>query len=162
MKQQETTEVALSGATFYIRPFAAFTAANLSGELIRTLSPMLAVLAGEESVLDAPLEEALPKISGALSGLSGDELEKLIRRLLIDHRNVSVVSEELTGGAVKALDMSLANELFCLELQDMYRLCWEVVRLNFGGFFRRLAAPSGGQSGPSDQTAARSDTAPSI
>ena len=149
MKQQETTEVTIGEATFYIRPFPAFAAANLSGELVKVLSPALALLGGEGNLLEAPLEEALLRLSQALSALDGDSVEKLMRRLLIDGRNVSVVHGELTGGAVKALDQSLANELFCMELPDMYRLCWEVVRLNFGGFFRRLAAPSGGQKAAS-------------
>ena len=144
MKQQETTEVVIGESTFYIRPFSAFAAANLSGELVKVLSPALVLLGGEGNLLEAPLEEALPKLSQALSTLDGDSVERLMRRLLIGGRNVAVVHGELTGGAVKALDQSLANELFCMELPDMYRLCWEVVRLNFGGFFRRLATRSGG------------------
>ena len=45
MKRMETTEKVIGENTFYIRPFAAFTAANISGEVIAVLSPVLGGLA---------------------------------------------------------------------------------------------------------------------
>ena len=41
MKQFEPTEKTLGGTQFFIRPFPAFTAARVSGELVKMLSPMM-------------------------------------------------------------------------------------------------------------------------
>ena len=69
-----------------------------------------------------------------------------MKKLLVDHKNVSVEGEA-TGGDVKQLTLDLANEVFCGEIQDMYILCWEVIKLNFGGFFKKLGAQSGNLQG---------------
>ena len=39
MKQMEVTEKQIGESTFYIKPFPAFTAVNISGELAAILSP---------------------------------------------------------------------------------------------------------------------------
>lgn len=59
-----------------------------------------------------------------------------MKKLLIDNKNVSVESEA-TDGQVKVLDYDIANEVFCGDVQDMYILCFEVIRLNFKGFSRK-------------------------
>ena len=41
------------------------------------------------------------------------------------------------------LDMDIVNEIFCGDVQDMFILAFYVIRLNFNGFFKRLAGPSG-------------------
>ncbi|MBQ4120619.1 MAG: hypothetical protein IJD35_01255, partial [Clostridia bacterium] len=88
------------------------------------------------------VEDAMPAISNAFAGLSGDKFEKLMKKLLIDHKNVSVACEA-TNGETKVMDYDLANEVFCMEIEDMYILCFEVIRLNFGGFFKKLGARFG-------------------
>lgn len=72
------------------------------------------------------IEEAMPAISSALSTISGDKVERMMRRLLIDQQNISVQGEDTDGNTV-ILDKDLADEVFCGELQDMFILCYEVI-----------------------------------
>lgn len=155
MKQMEVTEKRIGESTFYIKPFPAFVSANISGELAALIAPMLgglAPLAGSVEggdlenfdISNVNVEDALPAVSDAFAGLSGDKFEKLMKKLLIDHKNISVECEA-TNGEVKPLTYELANEVFCMEIEDMYILCFEVVRLNFGGFFKKLGTRFGGR-----------------
>lgn len=165
MKRMETTEKVIGENTFYIRPFAAFTAANISGEVIAVLSPVLGGLAplfgdmekesskspkgeGSENAnwMDMDIEKALPSITDALGNVSGDKVEHLMKRLLVDNGNISVEGPD-TEGDVKKLDQDLADEVFCGEVQDMLILCFEVIKLNFKGFFKKLGARSGSLTG---------------
>lgn len=148
----EVTKKKIGGYTFYIKPFPAFTAANISGELSQVLAPMLGSLAplignaNEEDVMDMDIESALPAFSNALSSLSGDKFEHLMTRLLVQYKNISV-SGEATDNEAEVLDMDLANEIFCGELQDMFILCFEVVKVNYSGFFKKIAGRFGGLQG---------------
>ena len=101
MRRMQTIEKVIGENTFYIRPFGAFAAANISGELAALLSPILAGIAPlfggldtgdndsgtEANPLDMDIEEAMPAISSALSTISGDKVERMMRRLLIDQQN---------------------------------------------------------------------------
>ena len=143
MRRMQTIEKVIGENTFYIRPFGAFAAANISGELAALLSPILAGIAplfggldtgdnGSDAAanpLDMDIEEAMPAISSALSTISGDKVERMMRRLLIDQQNISVQGEDTDGNTV-ILDKDLADEVFCGELQDMFILCYEVIKLN--------------------------------
>lgn len=148
MKRLETTEKTIGEHTFYLRPFPAFTAANISGELAALITPMLSGLAplfgGDKSVsgiMDIDVEDAMPAISDAFSGISGDKFEKLMKKLLVDHKNITV--EDKDTGKAEVLTMDLANEVFCGDVQDMYILCFEVIKINFGGFFKKLGGRFG-------------------
>lgn len=153
MKRMEVTEKRIGDNVFYIRPFAAFTAANLSGDLSTLVAPIISALApllegiglddleGERSIMDAEMDEILPALSDALSTLSGDKIERLMRKLLVDNKNISY--EDPGTGNAAILTADAANEIFCGELQDMYVLCWEVIKLNFKGFFKKLGVQSG-------------------
>lgn len=153
MKLMEVTEKQIGEYTFFIRPFPAFVSANLSGELAALLMPVLGSLAplagnvGDDfDVNDVDLEKLGPAIVDAFSGLSGDKIETLMRKLLISQTNISV-SGPATDGMTKILDMDLANEIFCGEFQDMYILCYEVAKINFGGFFKKIGARFGNLPG---------------
>ena len=161
IKQLKVTEKVIGDAKFYIRPFPAFTAANISGDLAAVLTPMLGALASligekadEESakqkkpvnVLDIEVEDAVPALSQAFSGLSGDKFERLMKKLLVDHQNISVEAEA-TEGRVTIMNYDIANEVFCGDVQDMYILCWEVIKINFQGFFKKIGAQFGGLQG---------------
>lgn len=145
MKQHETTEKKIGENTFYIRPFPAFTAANISGELIAMLAPAVAGLA--PLAISASDSNAEPDImnldvasfSGAISGLSGDKVENLLKKLLTKHGNVSVETED----GVKRLDNDLANEIFCGSAQDMFILAVDVINVNFEGFFKKISGQFG-------------------
>lgn len=152
MKQMETVEKRIGEALFYIKKFPAFYAANLSGELTTLLAPiisgiatLLSVSGDEEHPLDISIEDAIPVISSAFESISGDKLESLLRKLLINRQNVSVVCKE-TDGIVKVLDYDLANEVFCGSIEDMYVLAFYVIKENYNGFFEKLGVQSGNLS----------------
>lgn len=162
MKQMEVTTKEIGQATFYIKPFPAFVAANISGELTKLLTPIIGgvvkILGGDENgkdnknqeatavaandILNKDIEQYIPSLVDAVSTLDGDKIESMMKKLLINHRNITVECEE-TNGIAKPLTYDLANEVFCNELQDMYLLCWEVIRLNFSGFFKKLGVRFG-------------------
>lgn len=143
MKQMQTRTVAIGENTFFIRPFPAFKAANILGQLTNLLTPIiggLLPLAGvldDKKMLDLDLDDAAPALAGAFSSISGDKLEVLLKQLLIDHQNISFESPD-TGKAIR-LTEDLANEVFCGDTQDMLTLAIEVIKLNFNGFFTKLA-----------------------
>ena len=114
---------------FYIRPFSAFTAANMTGDLANVATPILAAIAPlvvkavgseDKKVLDTDVAEMAPSMQGAFSGLSGDKLERLSMKLLIEHQNISVETPE--SEKAKLLTKDLADELFCGEVEDMFVL----------------------------------------
>lgn len=153
MKQLEVTQKKVGEATFYIKPFPAFTAANISGELANVIAPLFGGIATAfggstktEDIMSMDIDEAMPAISNAFSGLSGEKFERLMKKLLIDSKNISVECEA-TDGETKLLTYDLANEVFCGEVQDMYILCFEVIKLNFNGFFKKLGARFGNLQG---------------
>lgn len=152
MKQLEVTQKTIGEATFYIKPFPAFTAANISGELANVIAPLFGGVASAvggkktSDLMDMEIEDAMPALTQAFSGISGDKFERLMRKLLVDSKNISVECEA-TQAEVKVLTYDLANEVFCGEAQDMYILCFEVIRLNFNGFFKKIGAQFGGLQG---------------
>lgn len=175
VKQSNTTQKVIGENTFYIRPFPAFTAANISGDLVKLLSPVVGGIASAigasgtigdtasgfkeaaAGVMDMDIEDVAPKLSDALSGLSGDAVERMMRKLLVNNRNISVEGPA-TDGEVKWLDNDIANEVFCAELQDMYILCFEVIRVNFKGFFSKIAGLFGDRQEGLEAETASSDT----
>lgn len=176
MKRMERTEKVIGENTFYIVPFAAFTATNISAELSAVLAPMLgsmgAMIGGidvdaamkaasqpsfnaenatEEDrgvsvtdIMNMDMEKVLPALAAAFGSLSGDRLERLMRRLLVDNKNISVEGES-TDGRTVTLDKDLADEVFCGDIQDMFILCYEVIKVNFSGFFKKLGVQFGRQ-----------------
>lgn len=64
-----------------------------------------------------------------------------MRQLLIDHKNVYF--EGVGDEKPQLLTAEELNEIFCMDLQDMYLLAWEVLKLNFQGFFKKLSTQSG-------------------
>lgn len=148
MKQLETKHEKVGGMNFHIRPFPAFKAANLTGELASTLAPLLGVLAplvNDESdggLMDIDVRTAADAMAGC-TALSGDKLEQLMRKLLLGGHIVVEIPDEEGNLEAQILDMDTANEVFCGEVQDMFILCFHVIKLNFNGFFKRFAGLSG-------------------
>lgn len=145
MKQQDATEVVVNDNHYFIRPFPAFRAANISGEVIKVIIPIIGSVLpfvtanGDVSALDADLATIAPEITKAFESLSGDAVEKLLRNLLIKGNNIAVD----INGETKPLTEDLVNELFCGEVQDMYILAFHVIKINYGGFFGKLGTQSG-------------------
>lgn len=146
MKQMETTTKIIGENSFHIRPFPAFVSANVCGELAKIATPLIAAITAlpddKNNLGDVDLEKAIPILSDAFSGLSGDQFEGIMKKLLVQYKNISVTGEA-TQGTTLTLDMDLANEIFCAELQDMIVLCFEVIKLNFSSFFKKLGVQFG-------------------
>lgn len=144
LKMMDPERVSVGANTYYIYPFPAFKAANMSGEIISLMMPMISAIAPalgkDKSVLDMEAGEAAPYIAGAFSTLSGDKVEKLLRNLLLSG-NVAVQTE----GSMDAQMMNedLSNMLFCAEAQDMFILAWHVIKVNYKGFFGKFGNLSG-------------------
>lgn len=154
LKQMEATKVVVGDTNFYITPFAAFKAANLTGELASVLAPLLGALAPlvgnenedgedrEKDLMDIDAGKAAEAMAGC-SAISGDKLEKLMKKLLVGGNIVVEIENEEGETEGQRLDLDLANEIFCGEIQDMFILCFHVIKLNFNGFFRKVAGLSG-------------------
>lgn len=137
-RRMEGREVNLGGINFLIYPFGAFTAANLSGELTGMLLPAAGALAplleGDKKLsLDDDVLEAAPQIAQAFSMVSGDKIERLLKKLLCSKNIVLRDKGEY-------LTEEMADEIFCAEIQDMYLLAFYVLKENFGGFFEKISA----------------------
>ena len=144
LKQIEPTTVEVSGIKFIITPFSAFKAANISGELATVLAPVFGTLLPlvKNQNGDIDVEDATKAISSC-AAINGDKLEALMKKLLLNG-NVSVEMNDENGEAdVQRLDIDVANEVFCGEVQDMFRLCFEVIKVNYSGFFEKLLNRSG-------------------
>lgn len=146
MKQLEPIMEKVGSYNFYIKPFAAFKAANLTGELASVLAPLLGVLAplvaGDGDLMDIDVTQAASAMSGC-TAISGDKLELLMKKLLLGGHIVAEVPDEEGNIEPMVLDTDLVNEVFCGEVQDMFILCFHVIKLNFNGFFKKLQARSG-------------------
>lgn len=152
VKRQETTEFHIGEYTFYVRKFAAFYAANVSAELTKTVAPIIGGIAplmggmGERfSLADVNMDYAGAALQTAFSQLTGEEFERVISKLLINDRNVSV-SGPATEGSVRIMSKDDANEIFCGEVENMILLCVKVIELNYKGFFKKVAARFGNLS----------------
>ena len=156
LKQLEPKKETIGGLNFYIRPFPAMVAANLTGDLASLLTPVLAALmplVGDDEdgdLMDIDVNDAAASISKSMEGFSGSKVESMMKKLLITHKNVVVELPVMDEDDVETgeysqeiLDMDIVNEIFCGDVQDMFILAFYVIRLNFNGFFKRLAGPSG-------------------
>lgn len=152
VKMMKPTEQKIGRNTFYIYPLPAFTAANLSTEVISLLSPLVGGIAGafkegntesrteNKSLMDMDISEAAPHIAGAFSSLSADKTEFLLRKLLLSEK-VAV----LTEGAAEAVYLTedICNEIFCGNAQDMFVLAFHVIKVNYKDFFESIGSQSG-------------------
>ena len=148
LKQMEPIKETVGGYNFYIKPFAAFKAANLTGELASVLAPLLGALAPlvsdqkEGSLMDVDAAQAAEALSNC-TNISGDKMEKLMQKLLLGGHIVVELPDEEGEFKPERLDMDIANEIFCGEVQDMFILCFHVIKLNFNGFFNKIVGLSG-------------------
>ena len=149
MKQMEPLKAKVGETNFFITPFPAFKAANLTGELASMLTPLLSAFAplvnGESKggLMDIDVNEAAQAMQGC-SSISGDKLEVLMKKLLLGGHIVAEIRDDEEGKVEpQRLDMDIANEIFCGEVQDMFVLCFHVIKLNFNGFFKKFASQSG-------------------
>ena len=153
MRQFEIkAEKTINGNRFYIRPFAAFKAVNISGEIMSLMIPVLAAAtpvaeavfrkSDEVSLLDVDAEKIAPALANMVSGISGDKMEGFLKTLLVRHGNVSVTAKGESEPVTMTEDD--ADEIFCGEVQDMFVLAVEVIKANYSGFFGKLGSRFGG------------------
>lgn len=156
MKRTTPESVTVNDTVFYIFPFSAFTAANLSGEVIALVGPVVGSFlplvgkgkenaqnvdpdeqAQESSILDVEIDtdEAGKAVANAFSNLSGDKIERLLRKLLVDNGNIAYENE---NGKRERLTMDVADELFCGSAQGLFVLAFHVIKVNYSGFFGKL------------------------
>lgn len=148
VKMMQPTEQKIGRNTFYIYPLPAFTAANLSTEVIGLLSPLVGGIAEafkdsdskDRDLMDMDINEVAPYIAGAFSSLSADKTEELLRKLLLSGK-VAVMPE----GSQEAvyLDEDTCNNIFCGSMQDMFILAFYVIKENYKDFFESFGNPSG-------------------
>ena len=93
------------------------------------------------------LKDAMPLVTGAFSTLDGDTIEKLFRKLLLQQNISCSYIDSATGEPVQTwLTQDVLDQVFCQNVDDMYRLAYEVINVNFKGFFKKLLGQSGGLS----------------
>ena len=143
MKTHEPQLKTIGDNSFYIRPFGAFKAANISGELFSIILPVLggvipsaAKAFKNENVFDSEVELDAQSLAAGLSSLNGDKIESLMRLLLVKHNNIGVELDDSTNAV--PLTNEIVDRIFCGEVQNMYLLAAEVIKVNFNGFFKSL------------------------
>ena len=158
LKRIEPKTVTICEVEFAIYPFGAMKAANLSGELGRFFGPIVSGIipligSGESSVsngidiMSVDLKDAMPLVTSSFASLDGDSVEKLLRKLLLGG-NISCRYRDDKGELiVSVLSQDLLDEIFCQNVDDLYRLAYEVISLNYAGFFAKILARFGVQKG---------------
>ena len=147
-----TKEVQIDGISFFISPFPVFTAARITAQLSKVLSPILggviALLGSEDETgedtekdLSENVVAAIPAFTAAMQGLSPVEFEKLARELLVNSRNIAFKNQDYPNGEILTEDA--VNAIFAGNTQNMYILAFHVIKENYGGFFGKLKIPSG-------------------
>jgi hypothetical protein len=130
--------------------------AEMTGDLATMLTPVLAALLplvgnsegeddSESGIMDIDVNDAAGAISKAMVGFSGKKVAEMMKKLLITNKNIVIeITDSDTGDVTQDyLDMDTVNEIFCGEVQDMFILAFYVIRLNFKGFFKKLAGQYG-------------------
>lgn len=149
LKQTEPKIVEFCGARFAIYPFGAMEGARISGELGKFFGPLIAgalplIASDSEDVLSMDLKDAMPVVTSAFSSLEGDNIERLLTMLLLKGNiAVSYIDPTTQQEEQKRLNRMIFDELFCQEIDEAYKLAYEVINVNFSGFFKKLLGPSG-------------------
>lgn len=155
LRQLEPVVETIGDYKFYITPFPALKAANMTGELASLMLPLFGALAPlvknekdegnekkEKELMDIDAGEAAAAIASSVT-IDGNKMEKLIQKFLLGgHITVELENDDGEPEGYR-LDTDLLNEIFCGEVQDMFILCFYVIRINFSGFFGKLAGLSG-------------------
>ena len=147
-----TKEVQIDGISFFISPFPVFTAARITAQLSKVLSPILggviALLGSEDETgedtekdLSENVVAAIPAFTAAMQGLSPVEFEKLARELLVNSRNIAFKNQDYPNGEILTEDA--VNAIFAGNTQNMYILAFHVIKENYGGVLGKFKIPSG-------------------
>lgn len=156
LKRIEPKIVTICDVEFAIYPFGAMKAANLSGELGKFFGPIVSGIIplfgnmkpGEskdtiDDFLSIDLKDALPLVTEAFASLDGDIVEKLLRKLLLGGNIKCRYRDDKGNLETSTLTQDFLDEIFCQDVGELYRLAYEVISLNYAGFFKKLAARFG-------------------
>ena len=133
------TEIQLktvNDVVFHVQCFDPFTALRVLGDLQRVLSPIVGSMVGSANATDVESINILSKsISNICNGLhdyvDGETLVKLIEMLVRE----DYISVSIEGGTPKRLSKDLVNLVFNGNPGGVLELAYEVVKVNYGGFF---------------------------
>lgn len=149
LKQLEPIMEEVGKYKFYITPFPAFKAMNMTGEIARVAGPLVGCLlpmlgnGGLSSIANMDVSVAANMFAGA-SAIDGEKVEQLSRKLLLGGHIVVETKDEITGERDgERLTEEIVNEVFCGDVANMYVLCYHVIKLNFGDFFSKLDSQFG-------------------
>lgn len=143
------TEIKLktvNDVVFHVQCFDPFAALRVLGDLQRVLSPIVGSMVGSANATDVESINILSKsISNICNGLheyvDGDTLVKLIEMLVRE----DYISVSIEGGTPKRLSKDLVNLVFNGNPGGVLELAYEVVKVNYGGFFTIFKTLFGGQ-----------------
>ena len=132
----EVTLKTVDTATFYVQCFDPFTSLRVLGDLQRVLSPIVGSMVGSSNETNFETINILSKSIGNIcKGLhdyvDGETLVKLVRMLVHE----DYISVSIEGGSPKRLSKDLVNLVFNGNPEGMLELAYEVVKVNYGGFF---------------------------
>lgn len=157
LKRLESTQFDIGEYSFYVTPFPAMKSAGIAADVAKVIGPALGgifsiVGTGGNGKTDAEgilsgidPQKAVTVLGEALSSLDGDEMERIIGRLLIDYNNVNVSGPFTEFKAVR-MNRDTFDEVFCCEAQNIFVLCWDVINLNYKSFFKNIALQFGNQT----------------
>lgn len=174
-RQMEPHKVAIGQVEYAIYPFSAFDAAEISGDLANFLSPLVAGIVpvigvvanstlGEDAseakaqraiaaLLEEDVQSYVPVIMTTLKAVDGNSLKVILKKLLVEYKNIACEYRDENGKVVQTvLTEDVANQVFVGGLDEMVMLAIEVVKVNFSGFFRKLLARFGEQTGSEEET----------
>lgn len=169
LKQMNPKRVVIGEYEFAIYPFGAFVSATISGDLTRYVGPVIAgllPLMGDaqqgdlndpdhdflQDIMKKDLSEVVPILMMAVQQIDGQILQKLLKELLVDYKNISVQYRDEKGEVkMEQLTFENANDIFTQSLDGMIQLAIEVCKVNFSDFFSRLGLRFGSQRAIMDQ-----------
>ncbi len=163
-KLLDATRVTYGDVEYAIFPFPAMTAAGIMGDLAKYIGPIVSALmpifAGGTSgkteeeigtaalgnVMKMDVKDVVAMLQSALSTMDGASLQIVVSSLLTKYGNITYEYVDDTGRAVmRKLTPTAMDELFIGNLDCMMKLCVDVVRVNYTGFFSKLLSQYGDQ-----------------
>lgn len=144
LKRMNSEEVVIGDLRFHIRPLGAMNATHVFGDVVSVVLPVIGTVGLSTNIdgiqqLDADTIQRLvdgldtDSIVNALAKIDGDTLTKLVSELVVDYRNTSFMNDDTGKWCIMTLEDF--DELFCMNLAGVMKLCASVVKQNFGGFF---------------------------
>ena len=121
-------------ATFYVQAFNPFGAIKILGDLQNIIAPIMGGVVGQqgEEGENAKLGISVEAICKGLHDyVDGDNLLRVIKMLI----NPDFISVSIEGGQPKRLTDDLVNLVFAGRTQGLFELCYEVIKINYDGFF---------------------------